>query len=124
MLARILDRLVRPLGLRCVAVPQVLPAPELPDRCLEHARILADRADILRHLPKGGVVAEVGVGFGIYSRKIIEVMQPAQFVGIDTFELDKRSWRGSRHTGRSSGSAVTKPFTATSSPRRSPAGRW
>lgn len=99
MLARILDRLVRPLGVRCVAIPQVLPAPELPDRCLEHARIVADRADILRHLPKGGVVAEVGVGFGIYSRKIIEIMQPAQFVAIDTFELDKRSWRGSRAHG-------------------------
>jgi len=49
---------------------------------------------MLEYLPKNGVVAEVGVAFGRYTRKILEILHPAKFVAIDTFELDKTSWSG------------------------------
>ncbi len=98
--ARVMNRLVRPMGLRCVPVPVISPAPELPDVCLEHARILPERSDILHLLPTGGVVAEVGVAFGKYSRKILEVMEPRQFVAVDTFELDGPSWSGHQAYGK------------------------
>lgn len=91
-LARLINRLVRPFGLRCVPRYQISRVPELPDRCLAGAAIVAERADILPLLPKGGRVAEVGVGLGRYSRKIIDVMRPAELVAIDTFEL--RAWSG------------------------------
>jgi hypothetical protein len=82
------------MGLKCVPIPNIAPALELPDRCLQNARIVAERSDILSLLPKGGAVAEVGVAFGLYSRKIIDRMQPEHFVAIDTFELDQPSWSG------------------------------
>lgn len=91
MLARILNRVVKPLGLKCVAIPRLLPAPELPDRCLRSARVVAERSDILRLLPKGGIVAEVGVGFGGFSRLILDIMRPRQFAAVDTFGLDQHS---------------------------------
>jgi hypothetical protein len=95
MLTRVLNKLVQPFGLKCVPVPEILPAPELPDAYVENAQIVPERSDILRRLPKNGVVAEVGVGFGGYSRKIIDVMRPSKFVAIDTFDLDRTSWIGS-----------------------------
>jgi hypothetical protein len=55
---------------------------------------VAERADILRLLPKGGTVAEVGVAFGTYTRAMIDSMQPSHFVAIDTFDLDEPGWFG------------------------------
>lgn len=94
MLARILNRLVQPFGLRCVPEPRIVRPRQLDARHLRNARILAHRPAILSHMPQGGRVAEVGVGFGLYTRKILEIMRPSSFVAIDTFELDKPSWSG------------------------------
>lgn len=94
ILARLLNRLVRPLGLRCVRQPAQQPAPGLPNEILAGASILPRRQDILPLLPKGGVVAEVGVAFGQYTRLILDAMQPRQFVAIDTFSLDEPTWFG------------------------------
>lgn len=94
LLARSLNRLVRPLGLRCVPAPKIDRAMALGDRHLQHARLVPNRVVLLERLPKGGRVAEVGVGFGLFTQKILEVMRPATFVAIDTFELDRPSWSG------------------------------
>jgi len=92
--ARIINKLISPFGLRCVVAPKLSPAPELPDAYLKDARIVPERSAILPHVPKGGVVAEIGVGFGNYSRKILDIVQPSHFVAVDTFGLDRRSWLG------------------------------
>jgi hypothetical protein len=94
LIARVLNKIVRPFGVRCVPNPEVPPVLELPEQCLKNSRIVSERADILKLLPKGGVVAEVGVAFGRYSRIIIDGMQPESFVAIDTFNLDAPSWFG------------------------------
>jgi hypothetical protein len=39
----------------------------------------------LSFLPRGGIMAEVGVAYGDFSRKIIEKMNPDKFYAIDTF---------------------------------------
>jgi hypothetical protein len=89
-----LNKLVRPLGLACIDKPTIAPLPKLDARHLENARILPCREDILKRLPQGGVVAEIGVAFGRYSRKILDIMQPKQFVAVDCFGLDYKDWRG------------------------------
>ena len=94
LLSRVINRVIRPIGLACVVKPQIRPAIELPQKCLENARIVPNRTDGLYLMPKGGTVAEVGVAFGIFSRQILRVIQPELFVAIDTFELDKPSWSG------------------------------
>ncbi len=61
--------------------------PPLPPRLLQNARVLADRMSILPLLPKGARIVEVGVGFGDFSQRIIEICKPAHFVAIDRFNL-------------------------------------
>jgi hypothetical protein len=95
-LARAINKLVAPLGLRCVERPQVRPAPELSEDHLRQARLLPNRTDILHQLGQQDVVAEVGVGFGSFSRQIIDINRPSRFIAIDTFQLDTPSWTG-RH---------------------------
>mgnify|MGYP000856790493 CR=1 FL=1 len=64
--------------------PPVVP---LPDFLLRNARILPDRTKILPLLPKGGIIAEVGVMAGDFSRVIIDVCRPRLFYGIDLFQI-------------------------------------
>jgi hypothetical protein len=45
-------------------------APPLPQSALDRARLYADRETMLRALPKGGTVAEVGVWRGDFSKLI------------------------------------------------------
>lgn len=73
---------------------EIPPAPKLPGHLLRHARLLPDRLDILPLLPKGGVVVEVGVGFGHFSEWLIELCAPRRFIAIDLFELHRlpRMW--------------------------------
>ncbi len=59
----------------------------LQEKHLEGAKLLPTRDYILPHMPKGGLVAEVGVALGDYSRKILNVMEPKHFWAIDLFEL-------------------------------------
>jgi hypothetical protein len=94
LIVRIINRLARPFGMRCVLDEAFSPALELPGRHLINSRIVSERSDILKLLPKGGTVAEVGVAFGRYSRKIIDIMKPKRFVAIDTFQLDAPSLSG------------------------------
>ncbi len=63
------------------------PVPRLPGTLVEGARLLADRDAILPLLPRGGLVVEVGVALGGFSRKLIDICRPAEFVAIDNFGL-------------------------------------
>jgi hypothetical protein len=67
--------------------------PDVPPLFAEHLRdaaLFAERLDMVRALtPRGGAVAEVGVGLGDFSERLIEELDPSLFVGIDTFVLDQ-----------------------------------
>lgn len=69
--------------------PDIVQAVELSLSHLQNAKILPNRDHILPLMPKNGVVAEVGVALGEFSRKIIDVMQPRHFIAVDLFELHK-----------------------------------
>ena len=63
------------------------PVPELPDCVVQHARLLSNRHAMLSLLPKQMVVAEIGVGLGVFSQELLRLCEPRRFIGIDTFRL-------------------------------------
>lgn len=83
----------------------VTPAPEVPAIRSEHvqnAALYADRTDMIARLPlpKGGVVAEVGVATGTFSKVLIETLHPRKFVAFDIFtmhELPDQQFDGLTH---------------------------
>jgi hypothetical protein len=63
--------------------------PALTARNLDNARLYADREDMAAALqiPHSGVIAEVGVALGDFSKRLIAMLAPREFVAIDTFVL-------------------------------------
>ena len=63
--------------------------PALSAANLRHARLYADRKDLVRSFDhiRHGIVAEVGVALGEFSGFLMEELQPAQFVAFDTFDM-------------------------------------
>lgn len=55
---------------------------------IEGAMLLADRIEAIKRLPKGGVIGEVGVAYGDFSKKLLEIMEPSKFYAIDFFNKD------------------------------------
>ena len=50
---------------------------------IENARLVMDRSTLISKLPKGGVVAEIGVEQGDFSREIYDIAQPTMLHLID-----------------------------------------
>lgn len=68
-----------------------LAAPELPADLLVNCRVLPSRYKVLPHLPKGGIIAEVGVGWGGFSEELMKVLQPEKFYALDLFNSKPES---------------------------------
>ena len=66
------------------AIPKV----PLEHRHFDNCQLLKDRADLLRNLPKGGTVAEIGVAEGDFSEQIFEICQPTRLCLIDVWKPD------------------------------------
>lgn len=63
-------------------------APKIPQAQLDGCKLIADRIEMLRHFPRGGVVAEIGTYKGDYARAILDIMQPTELHLADiTFGL-------------------------------------
>lgn len=58
---------------------------------LVDAKLYANRADALEHLPKAGIVAEVGVAAGEFSSIILDKLSPRRFDAFDIFRLHEAS---------------------------------
>ncbi|MEM7646527.1 MAG: class I SAM-dependent methyltransferase, partial [Pseudomonadota bacterium] len=58
-------------------------APPLTARNLQNCQLLVNRQEILKLIPKGSIGVEVGVLFGDFSQKIIDIVQPQTFHLID-----------------------------------------
>ena len=58
-------------------------APQLAEKHLMECRVVPDRKRLLEHLPKGGIVAEVGVLHGEFSREILRIVEPEELHLID-----------------------------------------
>jgi hypothetical protein len=59
---------------------------------LDHLVSLSDREELLKRLPKNGVVAEIGVNEGDFSEKILTLSQPQKLILIDV-------WASKRYHG-------------------------
>ena len=60
-----------------------IPKLELKQEHIANAKIILDRVEMLRLLPKNAVVAELGVNKGAFSEKILEVTDPKKFHIVD-----------------------------------------
>jgi SAM-dependent methyltransferase len=61
----------------------IIGARPLEHRHVEKCRLLESRAVLLDQLPKGGVVAEVGVQRGLFANEILARLQPNEYHGFD-----------------------------------------
>src|SRR5688572_1498221 len=66
-------------------VPATVRPLALREEHLRNGRLVADRMALLDRVPKGGVVAELGVGFGDFSAMILARLEPREFHAIDFF---------------------------------------
>jgi hypothetical protein len=58
---------------------------QLPAHLFENSRVCNSREHVLQMLPKGGVIAEVGVAYGNFSALLLEWLAPQKFIAIDSF---------------------------------------
>lgn len=64
-------------------------AKQIPQERLQRARVLSDRVEALQYMPKGGVVAEVGVAYGDFTERILNQLKPQKMYAIDYFNGNK-----------------------------------
>ena len=76
-------------------------APPLGDEHMPNAKLYPNRAAMLRALPKGGKVGEVGTWRGDFSKRIAAVCRPNEFhlIDIDLGPLDDAGIRASSPEG-------------------------
>jgi hypothetical protein len=74
-------------------VEKMIP-PQLPQHLFENSKLCSSREDVLPLLPKGGVIAEVGVAYGNFSTLLLQIVQPKKFIAIDSFAFteDNEPW--------------------------------
>ncbi|WP_434667178.1 class I SAM-dependent methyltransferase [Aeromonas sp. NJAU223] len=65
------------------------PKTPLLQQHIEGATLLTDRASLLAQLPKHGVVAELGVAAGAFSRQIYEICHPSKLHLIDIWGSER-----------------------------------
>ena len=61
---------------RLAVRPTPPPAPAVPQELVEEARLCGDRSELIRRLPKGGTVAELGTLLGDFARHILDTAAP------------------------------------------------
>lgn len=62
------------------------PIVELHDKHIKNTKILLNREKLLSLLPKNGVVCELGVDMGCFSKKIIDINNPKKLHLVDIWE--------------------------------------
>jgi hypothetical protein len=65
--------------------------PQLPDSFFENSRVCGSRENVLQKLPRGGVIAEVGVAYGYFTALLLQWLKPEKFIAIDTFAFTANS---------------------------------
>lgn len=66
-----------------------IPVINLPESHLENCKLLPDRDRLLSFLPKSGVVAELGVDKGDFSKRILDITQPQTLHLIDAWNTER-----------------------------------
>ena len=63
-----------------------IPKIEIDDMHIRNTKILTNREKLLTILPKDGIVAEIGVDKGDFSKKIFEITSPKNFHLVDSWD--------------------------------------
>lgn len=73
---------------RLAVQPIPPPAPPIPQAQLEGCQLLTNRIEMLRRLPQGGIIAEIGTFRGDFARAMLDIMAPEKLHLADiTFSL-------------------------------------
>lgn len=64
---------------------ETLPYTELTEAHIKNLKVLVNRETLLKQLPSGGIVAELGVDKGAFSEKILSLCTPSKFHLVDTW---------------------------------------
>lgn len=73
---------------RLAMQPVPPPAPQIPQAQLDGCQLLCDRHEMLRRLPQGGIIAEIGTYRGSFARTMLDTMAPRRLHLADiTFSL-------------------------------------
>ena len=59
--------------------------PAISNEQLKNCKVVSTRWDALIHMPKNAICAEIGVAYGEYSEKILEIMEPHELHLIDLY---------------------------------------
>jgi len=67
---------------------------ELPAHLLANARVCTNRYEVLKHLPLGGTIVEIGVAYGDFTKPLLDTLKPDSFIAIDNFGIspDDEPW--------------------------------
>jgi len=60
-----------------------IPKTDLEDSHIKNAKLLSNRQELLKLMPKNGIVAELGVNKGDFSQLILDLTKPKKFHLID-----------------------------------------
>jgi hypothetical protein len=71
-----------------------IPKYNLEDRHIDNLQVLTDRKALLEQMPKGGVVSELGVNRGEFSKAILDIARPAKLHLIDAWGNPERYHNG------------------------------
>jgi len=67
-------------------------APKLSNELLSSCTLLAEREDILKKMPQGGKIIEIGTYKGYYARKILDIIKPEKLYVADiSYDLFEKS---------------------------------
>ena len=91
---------------RLAMQPVPPPAPQIPQAQLDGCQLLCNRHEMLRRLPPGGIIAEIGTHRGDFARIMLDTIAPARLHLADiTFSLCRADVladpRVERHEGTS-----------------------
>lgn len=62
---------------------------QLDQKHIDSTKLLLNRTELLQHLPKGGVVCEMGVANGDYSKEIMKICNPSKLHLVDIWASDR-----------------------------------
>lgn len=86
--------------------------PELEQRHIQDARLHANRYDLIASLniPSNGVIAEIGVALGDFSRFLISTHNPREFHAFDIFQIHLLETLWGRNTSDVMGRRTHRQF--------------
>jgi FkbM family methyltransferase len=82
----------------------------LPPELLRNCRMLPDRTDVLRYLPKNITFVEVGVALGDFTARVLETCTVSHFIAIDVFTIHNYPGTWDGRVGRELGDLDHRTF--------------